>query len=68
MSILERLWLTNQKKTKSVSPANYHLAIANAGPVVASGTPCSTVPTGAVRKKYESSSHLPRRPRAHRRF
>ena len=68
MSILERLWPTNQKKLKSVLAANYRLATANAGRVVASGTPCSIVPTVAVRKKYESSFKLPRNHRPHRRF
>lgn len=66
MSILERLWPTNQKKPKSALAANYHLPIANAGRVVASGTLCSIVPTVAVRKKYESQSQLPRHPRDYR--
>jgi hypothetical protein len=66
MSILERLWPTNQKKRKSVSPANYRSLTANAGRVVASGTPYSIVPTVAVRKKYESTFNIHRNPRAYR--
>lgn len=58
MSILERLWPTNQKKRKSVLPANYRLPTANAGLVVASGTLSSIVLTVAVRKKYESQQNL----------